>query len=1069
MRNETKTKKQLINDLTRMQQQILALERTETEHQQIEETLRESERLYRLLADNVTDVIWVRDMHLQLTYISPSITKQLGFSPDEAMAQRLEEILTPASFDIVTEVLAEELAMETINETDLNRSRTIEVELNHKNGSAIWTEIKMTFLRDPDGQPIGIIGVTRDISERKKAEDQLAIFKRFAEASGQALGMADIDGNITYANPTLTRILGLDNPEDALGSNVRRYYATHDLPKLETKILPTVVEKGYQTVEMPLVSIDGKTTPTIQSIFLIRDEQDKPLCLANVITDITERKHAEEDLRDNEEKYRLIAETAVEGIYRVDESGEFVFVNEAYARILGYERKELLGKHYTVIIPEATIPDAIGIIDSVMAGNPARGEFVLKHKLGHEVPAYFSMGPLTKQGKSVGYSGIIEDITERKQAEKALRESEEKFRTIFMNANDEIVYMDKSGTIIDRNIEGKDILGYRRDEVIGRNISELGSTLPQDQMEIMVRLFNDAMLGTGGRGLTEVELIHKNGNRVFVQASISPFEKDGKTGGILGILRDVTERKLAESALRESEEKYRALVESSNDIIYSANADGMITHMGPQVMRYGLSSEEMTSKNMLEVVIPEDQEKVTLDFQRSVLTGDEFPTQFRIRDKTGNIHWLEDHGKMQYDESGNTTGITGVLRDITERKRTEEQILQRNRELAVLNDIAQTVSQSLHLDETLNNALDKTLEVLAVRHGGIYLEDPEENHLTLNVYRGISNEQGAEVSVIDVREGNVGRVLESREPLFIESLPDSLGAVADGSQNIVVRERLKSVVLMPLQARGKTLGVMFAATEHDRVFTSEERELLITIGHQISTTIENALLYEELERKEELRGEVLQQGILAQEEERKRIARELHDQTSQVLTGASAMIEASIAALPWGTEEVKARLKETRLSLTNMLVDVRNLIYELRPTMLDDLGLVASARWHAEEYLERAGVKAHVETMGRKRKLPTKTETALFRILQESTTNIVKHAKAKNARIKLEFRKDSFILSIEDDGKGFDLRKIIQAGHKKRGMGLLNMRERVEILDGDFTIESQHGDGTKITVSIPTR
>ena len=346
--------------------------------------------------------------------------------------------------------------------------------------------------------------------------------------------------------------------------------------------------------------------------------------------------------------------------------------------------------------------------------------------------------------------------------------------------------------------------------------------------------------------------------------------------------------------------------------------------------------------------------------------------------------------------------------------------------------------------------------------------DPDEENLNLSVQRGISDEQGIEASRININEGNVGRVLQSKESLFIESLPDSLQSMAQGSQNIAIREHLKSVVLMPLQARGKILGVMFAATEHDRIFTLEERDLLFTIGHQISTAIENALLYEELEHKEELRGEVLQEAILAQEEERKRIARELHDQTSQVLTGASAMIEASIAGLPWGTEEVKTRLKETRLSLTNMLVDVRNIIYELRPTMLDDLGLVAAARWHAEEYLERAGVKAHVETKGRKRKLPTKTETALFRILQESTTNIVKHAKAKNARIKLEFRKNLFILSIEDDGKGFDLKKQTTARHKKRGMGLPNMRERVEILDGHFTIESQRGDGTRITVSIPT-
>jgi len=371
------------------------------------------------------------------------------------------------------------------------------------------------------------------------------------------------------------------------------------------------------------------------------------------------------------------------------------------------------------------------------------------------------------------------------------------------------------------------------------------------------------------------------------------------------------------------------------------------------------------------------------------------------------------------------------------------------------------------LEKTLTNAVDKILEVLNTRYGGIYLLDQEEKKLTLKVHRGISDSQANEASVIGIGDGNVGRVLESKEPLFIESLSNSSEFAAKESLNIVTSEQLQSVVLIPLQARGKTLGVMFAATEHDRIFSPEERDLLVTIGHQISTAIENALLYEELQRKEAIRGEVLQQAILAQEEERRRIARELHDQTSQVLTGASAMIEASIAALPWGTEKVQDSLRETRLSLTNMLVDVRNIIYELRPTMLDDLGLVAAARWHAEDYLERGGIKAHFETTGRKRKLPAGVETAVFRIIQEATTNIIKHARAKNARIRLEFQKDSLILTIEDDGKGFNLKKRMAIQTKRRGMGLLNIKERVEILDGKFRIESQRGRGTQITISVP--
>ncbi|NQT74374.1 MAG: PAS domain S-box protein [Chloroflexi bacterium] len=797
-----------------------------TDFLKAQEALQESERRYRLLADNVIDVIWVRDMHLQLTYISPSILKQTGFTVAESMNRSLEDSLTPDSFDQVTEILAEELAIESKAEKDLTRSRTIIGETICKNGSTIAIETKVSFLRDPDGQPIGIIGVTRDITERIKAEE-------------------------------------------------------------------------------------------------------------------------------------------------------------------------------------------------------------------------------------------------------ALRESEERFRTIFESANDEIIYVDKSGTVIDRNRKGENILGYTLEEVIGKNINELGSTLSKEQMSTMLKLFSDAMQGTGGWGLTELEMIHKNGSRVFVQASVSPLKKKGGTEGVLIILRDITKRKQAEEALRESEGKLREIFENVNDEIVYLDQSGTIVDLNNRIEdMFGYTRNELVGKNLgeLELFSSEDLVEFATSFDNliaeSVPGESRFLKEFEAKRKDGSTVFVESSARL-IERDGKPAGLLSVIRDITERKQAEEEILQRNRELAALNAVAQTASQSLNLDKTLTNAVDKILEVLNTRHGGIYLLDQEEKKLTLKVHRGISDSQANEASVLGIGEGNVGRVLESKEPLFIESLSNSSEFAAKESLSIVASEKLQSVVLLPLQARGKTLGVMFAATEHDRIFTAEERDILVTIGHQISTAIENALLYEELQRKEEIRGEVLQQTILAQEEERRRIARELHDQTSQVLTGASAMIEASVAALPWGTDEIKERLRETRVSLTNMLVDVRNIIYELRPTMLDDLGLVAAARWHAEDYLERAGIKAHFETAGRKRKLPAKVETAVFRIIQEATTNIVKHARAKNARIKLEFHKDSLILNIEDDGRGFELQKAMNPTNKKRGMGLLNIKERVEILDGDFRIESQRGRGTQITVVIP--
>jgi signal transduction histidine kinase len=233
-------------------------------------------------------------------------------------------------------------------------------------------------------------------------------------------------------------------------------------------------------------------------------------------------------------------------------------------------------------------------------------------------------------------------------------------------------------------------------------------------------------------------------------------------------------------------------------------------------------------------------------------------------------------------------------------------------------------------------------------------------------------------------------------------------------------------------------------------------ELMRDVTESKKMELNIARLHKELQEKDETRGELLRQIFSIQEEERKRIARELHDETSQTLAGFAANLEAISRMLPDNVEKAKAELGKVQALSIDMLDEMHKLIYELRPSLLDDLGLVAAARWLAENNLGEAAIAANFNVTGRER-MSSQLESTLFRVIQEAINNIIKHARAKNVIISLDFKKYAIRVRIQDDGRGFDVQEAISAKDRPRGLGLLGMKERVELINGKLTIRSHPG------------
>ncbi len=219
--------------------------------------------------------------------------------------------------------------------------------------------------------------------------------------------------------------------------------------------------------------------------------------------------------------------------------------------------------------------------------------------------------------------------------------------------------------------------------------------------------------------------------------------------------------------------------------------------------------------------------------------------------------------------------------------------------------------------------------------------------------------------------------------------------------------------------------------------------------------------------RENTRAELLKHMIAAQEEERKRIARELHDETSQALTALMLALDTAGLALEAGHDDVPERLASARAIADNLLEDVQRLVTDLRPSMLDDLGLVAAIAWYGEQRLEPVGVELRLEGDGLECRLPAPVETALFRIVQEALTNVVRYAGAQTVAVRLDVGEKELVLKIADDGCGIDPKRLESKAFRSASLGLRGMQERVGILDGEFTLETAVGKGVAITVRIP--
>ena len=434
--------------------------------------------------------------------------------------------------------------------------------------------------------------------EREQAEEQIALFRRFTETSGQGLGMADLEGRITYANPTLCRLMGEERPEDPIGKPVQSYYAEQDLPRLENEILPTVFKKNQDTAEIPILSLKGELTPTIQNVFLIRNDQGEPVCLANVLTDITDRKKAEMELqrhhdhleglvaertsnlrktneklqreiaerkqaegalRESEQRYRELVDLLPQTVFEIDKEGNVTFTNRCGFRSFGYCQEDL-DKHLKALqmfIPDDRDRMAQNMREVLTSQEAGRNEYKALRKDGGTFPVITFSSPIVRDGQPVGLRGIVIDITELRQAEKKLRESEERLK-LAMDAGDHGFWdWDLDTDEIYFSPRYYTMLGYEPGELPMVKDTWTRLMHPEDRETMVPRVQN--YVENAERYEVEFRLKCKDGSWKWISGKGKSFELDenGRPWRAVGLHVDITERKQAEREKKKLESQLR--------------------------------------------------------------------------------------------------------------------------------------------------------------------------------------------------------------------------------------------------------------------------------------------------------------------------------------------------------------------------------------------------------------------------------------------------------------------------------------------------------------------------------
>lgn len=390
--------------------------------------------------------------------------------------------------------------------------------------------------------------------------------------------------------------------------------------------------------------------------------------------------------------------------------------------------------------------------------------------------------------------------------------------------------------------------------------------------------------------------------------------------------------------------------------------------------------------------------------------------------------------------------------------------------LSTINAVCLVASQSLDLQKVLDTTVERVRDAMDLDVAVAFLLNENTQELELIASRGVSPEFVQGLKGLKIGEGFNGTVAQTGQPMLVGNTSNDPRL----TREVVKEEGIVTQLIVPFKSKEKVVGTLSVAGHYARLFKEEEIDLLTTIGRQVGVAIENSRLYEQERRHAEEQKELqeilryyLRQVTRAQEEERQRIAQELHDDTIQDLVLLLHNIDRFSSTVDFLPPQEIIFLEELRQRIHVIADEVRRFTQDLRPSILDDLGLLPALEWLAQDVSKYFEIKVDFSYSGQERRFEAETRLTLFRMVQEALRNVWKHSGATEAHIKVEFSDNKTIFTITDNGKGFELPERVEDLAPAGKLGLVGMQERAQLIGAKLEVQSQPGKGTTVTIELP--